>query len=79
MGEVLKDAEDYLHRVEMSQICLADGIHDCKTKEEANIKKLWKYKYKIMQEVERRLAALVTLIKDFEKRYGEMQEALGIK
>jgi len=49
---ILTDLENLLHRVEMSQICLADMIHDCKTEAEADARAAFRAKYEFMHEFE---------------------------
>jgi len=54
---LLTDLEGLLHKVEMSQICLADMIHDCKTEVEADARLEYQTKYRFMHELETCLRA----------------------
>lgn len=51
------DLEDLLHKVEMSQICLADMICDCKTEAEADTREKYEAKYRFMRGLETDLRA----------------------
>jgi len=55
MSEMLKDFKKLLYKIEMSQTCLADMIHDCKTKLDKKRKKEYEKKYYFINEIEKTL------------------------
>lgn len=62
---MLSDVEELLHKVAMSQICLADMIHDCKTKAEAEERGELRMKYHLVGELEDSLREWLNKAKDF--------------
>ena len=73
---LLTDLEGLLHKVQMSQICLADMIHDCKTEAEREIREEFRVKYRFMSELETCLREWRNKVKDWEEKlvHGEKND-----